>query len=196
VEHRFRDSEHDSRFDKRVTGYSEIFNVFASRRPDIGHRGRARLPDLRDRSASRAIRRLGDAPRHGLDRPRADTTRATATIAGDLQACLLRERVVAVAGTPPYEAVIVWGVNGPDSTVQRVFAHSQHGRFGVYQGRRRGTELPLRQMSLSPQPDSVVVENLVVFRDRDHFTITSRLSNDRGRTWQALSRWEYRRTSS
>ena len=133
---------------------------------------------------------------NGLDRPRADTTRATATIAGDMQACVLRERVVAVTGTPPYEAVIVWGVNGPDSTVQRVFAHSQHGRFGVYQGRRRGTDLPLRQMSLSPQPDSVVVENLVVFRDRDHFTITSRLSNDRGRTWQALSRWEYRRTSS
>ena len=132
----------------------------------------------------------------GLDRPRADTSRATATIVADLQACLLHERVVAVAGNPPYEALIVWGVNGPDSTVQRVFAHSQHGRFGVYQGRRRGSELPLRQMSLSPQPDSVVVENLVVFRDRDHFTITSRLSNDRGRTWQALSRWEYRRKSS
>jgi hypothetical protein len=131
----------------------------------------------------------------GLDRPRADTSRASATITADLQACLLRERVVAVAGNPPYEALVFWGVNGPDSTIQRVFAHSQHGRFGIYQGRRAGSEIALRQMSLAPQPDSVVVENLVVIRDRDHFTITSRLSSDRGRTWQALSRWEYQRTS-
>lgn len=74
--------------------------------------------------------------------------------------------------------------------------HSQHGRLGVYQGRRIGSEIALRQIALSPQADSVVVENFVVIRDRDHFTITSRLSNDRGRTWQALSRWEYRRKSS
>jgi hypothetical protein len=131
-----------------------------------------------------------------LDRPRPDTVRATATIAADLQACLLHERVTAVTGTPPYEALVVWGVNGADSTIQRVFAHSQHGRLGVYQGRRMGSDIALRQIALSPQPDSVVVENLVVIRDRDHFTITSRLSNDRGRTWQALSRWEYRRKSS
>lgn len=39
-------------------------------------------------------------------------------------------------------------------------------------------------------------ENVVVIRNRDHFSLTSRLSNDRGRTWQALSRWEYRRTTS
>lgn len=104
-------------------------------------------------------------------------------------------RVVAVAGSPPHEALVVWGVNGPDSTIQRVFTHSQHGHFGIYQGRRAGSEIAIRQMLLAPQPDSVVVENLAVIRDRDHFTITSRLSNDRGRTWQALSRWEYRRTS-
>ena len=116
-------------------------------------------------------------------------------IAADLQACLLHEHVTAVDGTPPYEALVVWGANGADSTIQRVFAHSQHGRLGVYQGRRRGSDIPLRQIALSPQPDSVVVENLVVIRDRDHFTITSRLSNDRGRTWQPLSRWEYRRKS-
>jgi hypothetical protein len=31
----------------------------------------------------------------------------------------------------------------------------------------------------------------VVFRDRDHFQILSRMSTDRGATWVALSRWEY-----
>ena len=132
----------------------------------------------------------------GLDRPRPDSARASATITADLQACLLREHVITTTGNPPYEALIVWGVNGVDSTIQRVFAHSQHGRLGVYQSRRTGSEIALRQIALSPQPDSVVVENLVVIRDRDHFTITSRLSNDRGRTWQALSRWEYQRKSS
>jgi hypothetical protein len=118
------------------------------------------------------------------------------TTNGSSSACLLRERVITATGNPPYEALIVWGVNGADSTIQRVFARSQHGRLGVYQGRRTGFDIALRQIAFSPQPDSVVVENLVVIRDRDHFTITSRLSNDRGRTWQALSRWEYRRSTS
>ena len=43
------------------------------------------------------------------------------------------------------------------------------------------------------QPDSVVVEHLVRIADRDHFTIASRLSTDRGRSWTALSRSEYER---
>jgi len=128
-----------------------------------------------------------------LDGPQPDTTRATSTIAADLQGCLLNERVTAVAGNPPYEALVVWGVNGADSTIQRVFAHSQHGRLGVYQGRRRGSEIALRQNAIPPQFNNSAVENIVVIRDRDHFTITSRLSNDRGLTWQLLSRWEYRR---
>jgi hypothetical protein len=131
-----------------------------------------------------------------LDGARPDTTRAKASIVTDLQSCLLQERLVAITGNPPYEGFVVWGVNGADTTVQRVFAHSQHGRFGVYQGRRSGSEIALRQIAMSPQPDSVVVENHVAIADRDHFTITSRLSSDGGRSWRVLSRWDYRRTSS
>jgi hypothetical protein len=131
----------------------------------------------------------------GLDRTRPDSARAVATIAPDLQGCLLREQLHAQTGNPPYEAVIVWGVNGADSTIQRIFAHSQHGRIGVYQGRRVGSAIALRQQSLSTQPDGEVVENQVLISNRDHFTITSRLSEDHGRTWKLLSRWEYQRTS-
>jgi len=56
--------------------------------------------------------------------------------------------------------------------------------------------LTLRQQNLGTvsQPDGVVVEHVVRITDRDHFTITSQLSNDRGRSWTALSRSEYRRT--
>ena len=88
---------------------------------------------------------------------------------------------------------MLWGVNGPDGAVQRVFVHSQHGRFGVYQGRRNGSELALVQQPLGSQPDATIVEHRVVFRDRDHFQILSRMSTDRGATWVALSRWEYER---
>src|SRR5690349_3750185 len=129
-----------------------------------------------------------------LDRPRPDSMRAESTISPDLQDCLLQERLRAHDGSPPYESIMFWGTNGGDSTIQRVLAHSQHGRFGVYQGRRVGDELTLRQQNLgSPQPDGVVVEHVVRIADRDHFTISSRLSNDRGRSWTALSRSEYRR---
>lgn len=131
----------------------------------------------------------------GLDRTHPDSAQAIATIATDLQACLLREQLRAQTGNPPYEALILWGVNGADSTIQRIFAHSQHGRIGVYQGRRIGAVIALRQQSLSTQPDDVVVENQVLIGNRDHFTITSRLSEDHGRTWRLLSRWEYQRTS-
>lgn len=95
----------------------------------------------------------------------------------------------------PTLLLVLWGANGADGTTQRVFVHSQHGRFGIYQGNRVGSELSLRQQSLSSQPKSVVVENNMTIRDRDHFSITSRLSNDRGRTWIDLSRWEYVRES-
>ena len=130
-----------------------------------------------------------------LDRSRPDSMRAKSTISPDLQGCLLRERLRAQTGTPPYESIIFWGTNGADSAIQRVLAHSQHGRIGVYQGRRVGAVLTLRKRDLGPgpQPDSVVVEHVVRLADRDHFTITSRLSNDRGRRWTLLSRSEYRR---
>ena len=133
-----------------------------------------------------------------LDRPRPDSLRAESTISADLQDCLLQERLRAQTGSPPYESVVFWGTNGADSTIQRVLAHSQHGRLGVYQGRRIGTELTLRQQNLgsTPQPDSIVVEHIVRIADRDHFTISSRLSTDRGRSWTALSRSEYRRASN
>lgn len=131
----------------------------------------------------------------GLDRPRPDSLLAAATIGADLQDCLLRERLVAQRGNPPYEALILWGVNGADSTVQRFFTHSQHGAFGVYQGRRTQNEMALRQVEFGGNPPNVVVENRVVIADRDHFSISSRLSNDSGQTWQLLSRTEYRRSS-
>ena len=131
-----------------------------------------------------------------LDRARPDTMYAQATIETDLRECLLRERLVAASETPPYESLALWGVNGPDSTVQRVFVHSQHGRFGIYQGRRRGSEIALVQMSSTPQPSASIVENRVEFADRDHFSITSRISSDSGRTWQMLSRREYQRAST
>jgi hypothetical protein len=130
---------------------------------------------------------------HGLDRPQPESTPATATIAPELNGCLLHERLVARSGNPPYEAMVLWGVNGPDGAVQRVFFHSQHGRLGVYQGRRTGSELTLVQQPLGSQPDATIVEHRVVFRDRDHFQILSRMSSDRGVTWVALSRWEYER---
>ena len=146
---------------------------------------RAALPEL---TGSWAVLMI-----NGLDRQRPDTMRARSTIAVELRGCLLRERLLSRAGRPPYEALVLWGTNGPDSAVQRIFAHSQHGRFGVYQGRRVGAEIVLRQENLSAQPDSIVVEHRVHIRDRDHFMLTSQLSNDHGRTWVALSRWEYRR---
>jgi len=123
----------------------------------------------------------------GLDRPKSDSMHAESTIAVELDGCLLREQLLA----PGYGALVLWGANGGDGTTQRVFVHSQHGRFGIYQGRRVGAELLLRQQNLSSQPDSIIVENDVAIRDRDHFAIASRLSNDRGRSWIALSRWEY-----
>ena len=108
----------------------------------------------------------------GLDRPQPESTQAAATISAELNGCLLHERVVARTGNPPYEALVLWGVNGPDGAVQRVLVHSQHGRFGVYQGRRNGSELPLVQQPLGSQPDATIVEHRVVFRDRDHFQIS------------------------
>lgn len=129
----------------------------------------------------------------GLDRPAPESTRATATISPELNGCLLRERVIASTGTPPYEALVLWGVNGPDEAIQRVFAHSQHGRFGVYQGRRSGADLPLVQQPLGSPPTAEIVRHRVSFRDRDHIQILSEISTDRGVTWVALSRWEYER---
>src|SRR4051812_47542438 len=98
-------------------------------RHDCPVAARTALPELSGKWAVLMIR---------LDGPRPDSTRANATIAADLQGCLLRERLRARTGTPPYEGLILWGVNGADSSVQRIFVHSQHGRFGVYQGRRVG----------------------------------------------------------
>ena len=130
----------------------------------------------------------------GLDRLHPDSGTSRATFSPELQDCLIREQLRAESGTPPYEALILWGVNGSDSTVQRIFAHSQHGRFGMYEGRRSGGMITLRQLSNSAQPSTEVVENVVVFRDADHFVWSSRLSSDAGRTWHELSRWEYGRT--
>ena len=130
-----------------------------------------------------------------LDRPRPDSLVAESTISPDLQDCVLQERVRGRTGAPPYESLMYWGTNGADSTIQRTLVHSQHGRFGIYQGRRVGAELTLRQLSLTlaPRPDSVIVDHVVRIADRDHFTITSRLSTDRGGSWTMLSRSEYRR---
>ena len=128
-----------------------------------------------------------------LDRPHPDSMHAESTISADLQDCLLQERLRARTGTPPYESLMFWGTNGADSAIQRVLVHSQHGRIGIYQGRRTGAELTLRQRELGAQPDGVVVEHVVRIADREHFTITSRLSNDRGQSWTTLSRSEYRR---
>ena len=129
----------------------------------------------------------------GLDRPHPDSATSRATFSPELQDCLIREQLRAETGTPPYEAAILWGVNGADSSIQRIFAHSQHGRFGMYQGRRSGGTITLRQLSTSAQPTTEVVENVVLIRDADHFGITSRLSSDAGSTWRELSRWEYQR---
>ncbi|HEV7992348.1 MAG TPA: hypothetical protein VGP25_11030 [Gemmatimonadaceae bacterium] len=133
---------------------------------------------------------------HGLDRPRPDSVRASSVFIPELQRCLLREQLRADAGNPPYEGLMFWGANGPDGSIQRVFAHSQHGGFGVYQGRRDGNTILLRQLPAPGQPSTDVVENQVLIADRDRFAITSRLSIDGGRTWRVLSRWEYRRTRS
>ena len=130
---------------------------------------------------------------NGLNRTRPDTTPGTASIQPDLQGCLLQERFVADAGAPPYESLVVWGANAANGAVQRLFAHSQHGRFGVYEGPRSGSMVTMRQQAAGPQLDSVVVEYLVEFTGRDAFTIAARLSNDSGRRWESLSRWEYRR---
>ena len=131
----------------------------------------------------------------GLDRARPDTMRAEATIEVDLRECLLREHLVARSETTPYESLALWGVNGADSTIQRVFVHSQHGAFGMYQGRRRGSEIALRQIPLTLQPNAAIVLNRVEIAGRDHFAITSLISSDSGRTWQTLSRRDYQRTS-
>jgi hypothetical protein len=79
------------------------------------------LPEVAGRWEVRVI--------NALDRPRPDTMLADATIAAELQDCLLRERLVARGGAPGYEALIHWGANGADSTIQRTFVHSNHGRL-------------------------------------------------------------------
>jgi hypothetical protein len=130
----------------------------------------------------------------GLDRPHPESTAATATIAPTLDACLLQERVVATGDAAPYEALVLWGVNGPDGSIQRVFVHSQHGRFGVYEGPRRGAEILLLQ--LDTQPAGTLIQNRVTIGDRDHVEILSRMSTDGGASWTPLSSWRYTRMSN
>ncbi len=132
----------------------------------------------------------------GLDRARPDSATARSTFGPELQNCLIREQLRADTGTPPYEALILWGVNGADGSIQRVFTHSQHGRFGMYEGRRSGSTITLRQLPLSAQPSNDVVENQLLISDTDHFALVSRISSDSGRTWRMLSRWDYRRPSN
>ncbi len=129
----------------------------------------------------------------GLDRPHPESTAATATIAPSLDACLLQEHVVAAGDAAPYEALVLWGANGPDGSIQRVFVHSQHGRFGMYQGPRLGGEILLVQ--LDTQPEGTLIQNRVSIRDRDHVEILSRMSTDGGVSWTSLSRWRYERVS-
>lgn len=129
----------------------------------------------------------------GLDRPHPDSAMATATFSPDLQGCLTRELLQSEASTHVWVAEVLWGVNGADGAVQRIFAHSQHGRFGIYEGQRTGNSIALRQLQTAGQPADQVVENQVLIADRDHFDLVSRLSSDGGRSWQLLSRWEYRR---
>ena len=131
----------------------------------------------------------------GLDRPRPDSAMARSTFVADLQNCLIREEIRDATGSPPYEGLILWGVNGADGSIQRVFAHSQHGRFGMYEGRRAGSAITLRQLSISAQPSTDVVENQLLIDDADHFALVSRISSDSGHTWRTLSRWDYRHTS-
>ena len=120
--------------------------------------------------------------------------RADATIVAML-ACVLRERLLGRRGSPPYESLALWGVNGASATVQRLFVHSQHGRFGIYRAAAPETRSVLRQMSSPPQAAGTVVEHRVRIGDRDHLAITSRISTDDGGSWQVLSRSEYRRAS-
>jgi len=132
----------------------------------------------------------------GLDRPRPDSAIARSTFVPELQNCLIREQIRDTMGNPPYEALILWGVNGADGSIQRVFTHSQHGRFGIYEGRRTGSTITLRQLAMSAQPSTDVVENQLLMSASDHFSLVSRISSDSGRTWRTLSRWDYRRTSN
>ena len=57
----------------------------------------------------------------GLDRARPDSATARSTFVPELQNCLIREQLRADTGIPPYEALILWGVNGADGSIQRVF---------------------------------------------------------------------------
>src|SRR5262245_18888721 len=54
----------------------------------------------------------------GLDQPRPDSLVARAVFVLDLQRCLIREEITAETGNPPYEALVLWGVNGPQGTIQ------------------------------------------------------------------------------
>jgi len=130
----------------------------------------------------------------GMDRPRPDSALARSVITPELQGCLLREQLRMLTGT--YEEMILWGVNGADRGIQRVLTHSQHGRLGLYDGRRTGDTVALRQQPIPGQASSIVVEHRVVFRDHDHFSIASLLSNDGGQTWQMLSQRDYQRGAS
>ena len=128
----------------------------------------------------------------GLDRPNPTSASATATIGTSLDGCVLREQVVGRDDSAPYEALVLWAVNGPDDGIQLVFVHSQHGRIGLYQGPRRGDTIVLRQ--LDTRPEGVSVENRVEIRDSDHFEILSQISTNDGASWTALSRWRYERS--
>jgi hypothetical protein len=132
----------------------------------------------------------------GLDRPRPDSAMAHSTFVPELQNCLIREQIRDATGNPPYEGLILWGVNGADGSIQRVFTHSQHGRFGIYEGRRAASTITLRQLPISAQPSTDVVENQLLISDAGHFALVSRISSDSGATWRTLSRWDYRRASS
>jgi hypothetical protein len=122
-----------------------------------------------------------------------DSSEGTATIAPDLEECLLIERYIGASPTSPLQMLAIWGVNGRNGVFQRLLTHSRHGALGLYEGPRTTNGLDLR-LGDTGDPH-LVVRHLVTILSPDRFTIVSQSSSDAGGTWRLLTTWDYRRAT-
>jgi hypothetical protein len=119
------------------------------------------------------------------------TTQARATIESTARGCGLLERFEGSREGRPFAAVTLVGPAGNDS-LQRVWQDSEHGALLLFQASARSR--PLR-FEWSRDLGERVLRLRFTYRAvaAGSFTTETELSPDGGRTWQLVSRAEYRR---
>ena len=119
------------------------------------------------------------------------TTRARATIEATARGCGLLERFEGSREGRPFAAVTLVGPAGEDS-LERVWQDSEHGALLVFQASARSS--PLRFDWSRDMGERVLRLRFTYLAvAADSFTTETELSPDGGRTWQQVSRAEYRR---